>query len=90
LRKARFVGSWALPVRKKRHDSWFEFVFSQLRGRGNADLTGELLQLIQIPIAVRELLNRHCWREFVCHKIAAERYRSPAAAASETLNLEKP
>src|SRR5439155_14962723 len=59
------------PCPKKRHDGLFEFVLSQPLCRGDSDARGKLLQLIEIPITVLEVAQRHCGREGVRHAARA-------------------
>src|SRR6476660_8182481 len=53
------------------HNSAFDLVLSQLRGFGNTDLPAEVLQVVEIPIAVLEFAKGHGRRESAWHEVPA-------------------
>src|SRR5207245_6702842 len=76
-------GQGSLTRAQERHDGLFEFVLSQLLRGGDPDALGEVLQLLEIPIAVLEVAQRHRRKEGVRHAVTAYlfRRRRPKALA---------
>src|SRR5947209_2860882 len=56
-------GQGSLARAQEYPDRFLEFVFAQLAGGGDADTRGEVLQLVEIPVAVLELARGHRRRE---------------------------
>src|SRR5207249_8760901 len=83
LRSERFVGNAALPVRRNATMAFSSSSFSQLLRSWDTDALSEVLQLVEIPVAVLEVAQRHHRRQGLGHAATAYLFqRRPFQAAS--------